>query len=164
MNRYHSPASTPLAEQRSSRQPFEWVLLAFFGLAALALIILYLVDPSVYASTLLIAPSGTDRYPLPATLFLVALLLFLAVLMRGVLRHWRWLFWLLLIAFGSSLLEIPAILFQLAGWLPAFPGPFPLWYNLSRIGAALLEVGMAAWMLAIYRRAGIWGEKRGREP
>ena len=131
----------------------ERILITFFLLAVLFLIVVYIAAPSIYSNTLLLAPSPTDRYPLPVTLFLVGILIFIAILIFGVVHHWRWLFWLLLIAFGFSILEIPATILQLTGLIP---NSFPLWYSLSRMGVALIEVGIAAWMLRIYRQYGVW--------
>ncbi len=132
----------------------ERILITFFLLAVLFLIVVYIAAPSIYSNTLLLAPSSTDRYPLPVTLFLVGILIFIAILIVGVVHHWRWLFWLLLIAFGFSILEIPATILQLTGLIP---NSFPLWYSLSRMGVALIEVGIAVWMLRIYRQYGVWG-------
>jgi hypothetical protein len=129
------------------------VLIAFFALATLSLVIVYVAEPSMYTSMLLLSPSPVDRYPLPVTLFLLLILVFIAVLILGVLRLWRWLFWLLLIAFSFSILEIPATLLQLVG---LFPGRLPLWYSLYRMGVALIEGVIAVWMLQIYRRSGVW--------
>lgn len=131
----------------------EQVLIAFFVLAALSLVGVYVAVPSMYASTLLLTPSLTDRYPFSATLFLSLILVFIAVLIVGTVRHWRWLFWLVLIAFSFSILEIPATLLQLAG---LFPGRFPLWYSLYRMSVALIEGGIAVWMFQIYRKYGVW--------
>ena len=131
----------------------EIILIAFFLLAALSLLIVYFVAPSIYAQTLLFQPSPTDRYPLPVTLFLIAILLFIAVLIVGVLRHWRWLFWLLLIAFGFSILEIPATILQLRS---VIPNPYPLWYSLYRSSIALVEFVIAIWMVRLYRNYGVW--------
>ena len=94
-----------------------------------------------------------DRYPLPVTLFLIAILGFLAVLLVGVLQHWRWLFWLLLLAFGFSILEVPATICQLTGILPH---PFPVWYSLCRMGVAIISIFIAIWMMYIYRHYGVW--------
>jgi cell division protein FtsW (lipid II flippase) len=80
----------------------EKVLIAFFVLAALSLMVVYAIDPSIYTKTLLLEPTQADRYPLPATLFLVGILAFIAIVILGVVRHWRWLFWLILVAFGFS--------------------------------------------------------------
>jgi uncharacterized membrane protein YidH (DUF202 family) len=88
------------------------------------------------------------------------MLVFIAVVILGVVRHWRWLFWLLLLAFGFSILDIPATLFQLTG---VIPGRLPLWYSLYRIGVAIIEVGIAVWMIQIYRQYGVWAMKRKKE-
>src|SRR5207302_2575657 len=124
-----------------------------FILATLFLLVVYIIAPSIYTQTLQLQPSPAERYPLPATLFLVAILLFIIVLVVGVLRHWRWLFWLLLVAFGFSILEIPATILQLAGVVPSL---FPVWYSLFRMGVAIIQVGIAVWMVQIYRQHGVW--------
>ena len=137
----------------------ERLLLLFFFLAALSLVGVYVVTPSVYVTKLLLAPSPTDPYPLPVTLFLGSILVFVAVIMVGVIQHWRWVFWLLLVAFGCSILELPATLLQLLGLLPGHP---PVWYGLSQMCVALLEVGFAVWMSYISQHYGVWamGKKR----
>lgn len=135
----------------------ERVLLAFFLLALLFLCVIYVAAPSLYTNTLLLKPSPTDRHPLPATLFLVSIAVWIAVVMVGVVRHWRWLFWLLLVAFGSMLLEIPATILQLTGVLPRL---FPLWYRLCRMGVSLMAVVMAVWMLQIYLHHRVWAMGR----
>ena len=146
--------------QRLLLRRLERILIAFFLLAVLFLIVVYITAPSIYTSTLLLQPSSTDRYPLPITLFLVAILVFIAILIVGVMRHWRWLFWLLLIAFGFSVLEIPATILQLTGIIP---NSYPLWYSLARMGVAAIEVGIAVWMVRIYRRDGVWGLGKGKK-
>jgi len=137
----------------------ERTLIAFFLLATLFALVVYVTAPSIYTTTLMLHPSPSDRYPLVTTLFLLALVVFIAVLLVGVRQHWRWLFWLLLIAFGAMILDIPATILQLAGVVPSL---FPVWYSLSRMGASLLAVIIAAWMLSIYRRYGVWalGKKK----
>ena len=146
-------------DQRVLLRRLEGILIAFFLLAALFLLVVYFADPSIYTNMLLLKPSSTDRYPLPVTLFLVAILVFIAVLIVGVLRHWRWLFWLVLIAFGFSILQIPATILQLTG---VVPGSLPVWYSLSRMGVAIIQVGIAVWMVQIYRQYGVWaiGKKK----
>jgi hypothetical protein len=139
------------------KMKLELLLITFFLLAALSLCVVYLADPSIYTETLLLTPAPRDRYPILTTLFLLVILVFIAILIIGVWRHWRWLFWLLLIAFGCSILEIPAALLQLAGLLPGHP---PLWYSLYRMGVALIAGGMAVWMFQIYRHAGVWARGR----
>jgi len=88
------------------------VLIAFFVLAALSVLVVYFVDPSVYAKVLKLEPAATDTYPFASTFFLVAILIFIAILIFGVTKHWRWLFWLLLIANSFSILEVPATILR----------------------------------------------------
>jgi hypothetical protein len=118
----------------------ERALITFFAVCALFAVGTYLTTPSIYTQELMLSSVPTDRYPFPVTLSLVALLLVIAVVIVGVVRHWRWLFWLLLVAFGFSFLQIPATILQLMGVLP---GSLPTWYSLSRMGVALVEVGLA---------------------
>jgi len=141
------------------RQRLQRLLIAFFLIATLFLLVVYVAAPSIYTNTLLLASSPADRYPLPATLFLIALLAFITVLLVGIVHHWRWLFWLLLIAFGAMVLEIPATILQLTG---VFPILFPVWYSLCRMGVAIIAVLIAIWMASIYRHHGVWamGKKK----
>ncbi|MDQ2887091.1 MAG: hypothetical protein M3Y39_13530 [Chloroflexota bacterium] len=143
------------------RMRLEMVMIAFFLLAALSLLVVYLADPSIYAQSLSLTFSPANRYPVPVTLFLVGILAVIALLILGVVRHWRWLFWLLLVAFGLSILELPATLLQLTGNIP---DSYPAWYSLSRLGVALLQFGIAVWMFQIYRHHGVWalGKKASR--
>jgi hypothetical protein len=132
----------------------ERAVIAFFILAALSLLVVYLADPAIYTKTLMLQPTSSNRYPLAATLFLVAILAFISVLIYGVLHHWRWLFWLLLIANGFSILEVPATILQLTG---VIPDPYPVWYSLYRLGIALIQVAIAIWMIRIFYHYGVWG-------
>jgi hypothetical protein len=135
----------------------ERAVIAFFILAALSLLVVYLADPAIYAQSLSLASSLTDRYPVPVTLFLVGVLVLIALLILGVVRHWRWLFWLMLVAFASSALQIPAILLQIADVLPSSD---PLWYSLFRMGSGVVELALAIWMIQVYRHEGVWAMGR----
>ena len=137
----------PIMHRPGKVEWLERLLLLFFFLATLGLVVLYVVTPSLYVTKLLLFPPPTDPYPMPITLFLGSIVVFVAVVMVGVIQHWQWVFWLLLVAFGCSFFELPAILLQFIGLLPGQP---PIWYGLSQIGVALLEVGGAVWMFHIY--------------
>ncbi len=145
--------------QKTSMLRLEIALITFYGLLLLSLLIIFVVEPSIYTTTLVPGSAATERYPLPAILFLVALVAFLSVLMYGVIHHWRWLFWLILVAFSGSLIQIPVELLQLMGVLP---NPYPIWYGLFRAGAGVVEMGFAIWMIQTYRHAGVWamGKKK----
>ena len=134
-------------------------MIAFFILAATSLLVVYVADPAIYAHSLALTSSPTDRYPVPVTLFLIGILTMIALLILGVMRHWYWLFWLMLAAFASSALQIPVTFLQMTGMLPTAD---PLWYSLFRMGVAVVEFALAVWMIHIYRHEGVWalGRKR----
>src|SRR5215469_2355823 len=133
--------------QHFMRMRLEMAVIAFFIFAALSLLVVYVADPAIYAHSLALASSPADRYPVPVTLFLVGILAIIALLILGVMHHWRWVFWLMLVAFASSALQIPVTLLQVAGVLPSAD---PLWYSLFRLSVAIVEVGIAVWMIRIY--------------
>jgi hypothetical protein len=152
--------STNDTHQQVLLRRLERILIAFFLLAVLFLLVVYVAAPSIYTQPLSLHSTPTDRYPLPVTLFLVAILVFIAVLIVGVARHWRWLFWLLLVAFGFSIFQIPVTILQLTG---VIPDPFPVWYSLCRMGVAIIEVVIAVWMVQIYRHYGVWAMGKGKK-
>ena len=139
--------------QKLTVQRLSAVIIAFFVLAAVSVLVVYFADPTIYTKVLMLESTTADRYPLPATLFLIALLIFITVLIVGVLRHWRWLFWLLLLANSFSILEVPATILQLNG---VIPNPYPTWYSLYRMVIALFQALIAVWMVQIYRQHGVW--------
>lgn len=140
-------------QQKATIQPLEKVLITFFVLVALSLVVVYSVDPSIYVEMLSLQRRLEGRYSLAVTVFIIAILCFIAFVITGVIRHWRWLFWLLLLAFGAAILDIPTTILQLTGVIPT---TFPLWYSLFRMGVACIQVVIAVWMVRIYRRAGVW--------
>jgi hypothetical protein len=86
--------------------------------------------------------------------FLAALAVFIGPLAIGVLRRWRWTFWLILVAFLAGVLRVPVAGLQLTGVLAA---DGPTWYVVFQglLGVLQFAIGLA--MLAGYRRAGVWG-------
>jgi hypothetical protein len=127
------------------------LVLGFLALAWLSLLAILALAPDVYDQSLRL-PSGDSR--LAELTFLAALSAFIVLVMIGVLRRWRWTFWLLLIAFLSGALRVPASIIQAAGWMPATG---PSWYVLlqAMIGVVQFAIGMV--MLVEYRRSGVWG-------
>ena len=134
-------------------------MIAFFILAALSLLVVYIASPSIYTQALSLTSSPADRYPALVTLFLAGVLTLIVVLILGVVRHWRWLFWLILIAFTASAIQIPVEGLQLLG---VFPNPYPVWYTVFREGVGFIELGFACWMIQTYRHQGVWamGKKK----
>lgn len=129
-------------------------VLSFVVAAWLALILVLVAAPDVVAGMLRL-PGGGARVPEPA--FLVALTAFLGLLGVGVVRRWRWMFWLVLAAFLSGVLRVPASALELAGML-AKTGP--AWYLVLQAVIGLVQFGIGLAMLSGLRRAGVWGPFR----
>ncbi|GHO98313.1 hypothetical protein KSF_083610 [Reticulibacter mediterranei] len=131
-------------------------LIAFFVFCALFIVVAYIVDPIIITDGLKLS-QATGRYPLVASAFVLLLLLLIGLMIVGIVRRWRWLFWLLLIDFTCSTLQVPAAILQLNGLLPETA---PAWYILSRAGVGLLQVALACWMWWIYWHYGVWAMGR----
>jgi hypothetical protein len=78
----------------------------------------------------------------------------LALFSTGVVRGWRWTFWLILVAFFAGILRVPASVMQLVGDIPAQGPP---WYVVLQAVVGLTQFFIALVMVAGYRKAGIWG-------
>jgi hypothetical protein len=96
--------------------------------------------------------SGHQR-PAEIGALLVLTALF-AVLSTGVLRSWRWTFWLILVVFLAGIVRVPAAALQLAGLVPS---QGPAWYVVLQAVVGLIQFGIALAMLAGYRKTGVWG-------
>jgi len=127
------------------------LVLGFFVLVWIVLVVILLFSPDVYAQSLRRAPG--DMRTLEAVL-LVALSALIGLLVLGVLRRWRWAFWLILVAFLFGVLRLPASILQLTGLIPTNG---PTWYEALQgaIGVAQFLIALA--MFSGYRKAGVWG-------
>jgi hypothetical protein len=116
-----------------------------------SLVVIRAAAPEVYDQALRFPPSWPGWAGIA---FLLALAAFLALLAVGVLRRWRWTFWLILVAFLAGVLRVPVAILQLTGVLRA---SVPSWYVVFQglIGLVQLAIGLV--MLAGYRRSGVWG-------
>ncbi len=139
------------------QRALQWAIIAFFSSMIAVLVILYLVAPSIYLDTLQLKAQPTDTHPLAVNLFFVAIILFVAAGGYGVLRGWRWVFWVAMLAFLASALEIPAGILQLVGVIPIQQ---PTWYVLLRMAISVVELALGVWMLRVWRACGIWAEGR----
>ena len=126
------------------------LVLGFFVVALASLLVILVAAPDVYDQALRLP----DRSGVAEVAVLAVLTGFLGLLTVGVLRRWRWTFWLVLLAFLAGVLRVPVAILQLADVLAA---DVPTWYVTFQgvIGLAQAAIGLA--MLAGYRRAGVWG-------
>ena len=127
------------------------LVLGFFALTWASLVTLLVATPEVYDQALQLPAS--DRR-LSELAFLAALSIFLVLLGVGVVRCWRWTFWLIVVAFMAGVLRVPTSILQLSRVLSA---ESPTWYVVLQAFIGLVQVGIGLAMLAGYRRSGVWG-------
>jgi hypothetical protein len=128
------------------------LVLGFFAFAWISLVVILLVEPTIYDSAMNL-PAG--KHPLADLAFLGGISAFIALLSVGVLRRWRWTFWLILVAFliGGAV-RTPASVLALSGVLaPAGP----VWYVVIQALLGLIQVAIGLFMLSGWRQAGPWG-------
>jgi hypothetical protein len=129
-------------------------VLAFLLLAWISLVAILVAAPEVYEQRLR-SLRGAQR--IVEIVFVVALTAFILLLSIGVLRRWRWTFWLILIAFLFGVLRIPVAVLQLSGQMTP---DGPAWYVILQgvIGVVQVLIGLA--MILGYRRSGVWGSSK----
>jgi hypothetical protein len=126
------------------------LVLGFSLLAVVSLVGILLAAPETYDQALRL-PSGDRRWEIA---FLGALVAFIALLAIGVLRRWRWIFWLVMVAFLAGVLRVPVVVLQLTGIMAA---DTPTWYLLFQGILGLVQFAIGLCMVAGHRRAGVWG-------
>ena len=87
--------------------------------------------------------------------FVVLTVLF-GILSTGVIRGWRWTFWLILIVFVVGILRAVYAVLEVADVVPV---KGPGWYVVLPGVVGLVQFGIAVVMLAGYRRANGWGHR-----
>jgi hypothetical protein len=128
------------------------LLIGFVILSWVALVAILVGAPHLYDAEL--RPLGLAGLPTVRLAFLAAITGLLMVLAIGTWRRWRWVFWVLLIAFAAGVLRVPLFALQLLG-VVSFD--VPLWYAGLQAVIGVVQVAIAALMFAGYRRHGIWG-------
>jgi hypothetical protein len=126
------------------------LVLAFFLLSWAGAVTILVVAPQVYGPALRRAPGSL---PVAQTAFVVALSGLIGVVSVGVVRRWRWIFWLILAVFFLGVLRVPVAVLELAGHSVASRA----WYVVLQGGAGVIQFAIAVTMLAGYRRSGVWG-------
>jgi hypothetical protein len=127
------------------------LVLGFFVVVWVSLLVILVAAPEVYDEALRLP---ADRVRPAEITFLAALSAFIVLLAIGVVRRWRWIFWLILVAFLFGVLRVPVAILQLTGVLAAST---PSWYVLLQGLIGLAQFAIALVMLVGYRRSGVWG-------
>jgi hypothetical protein len=103
------------------------------------------------ASDTLRAALGIDD---PAvSVFMAGISVLIAVVLIGIVRRWRWVFWLVLVACLGGVLRVPASALELAGIIAT---ALPPWYVALQAIIGVAQIGVAAAMIRGYRRLGVW--------
>jgi hypothetical protein len=127
------------------------LVLAFFSLAWATAITILVATPQVYAQTLRRAPISLCT---AEVIFVIALSGLIGVISVGVVRRWRWVFWVILAAFFLGVLRVPMAALQFAGLIAAGD---PTWYVILQTVVGVIQFAIALAMLTGYRRSGVWG-------
>jgi hypothetical protein len=125
--------------------------LALFGLYWLAVVLILVADRQILDQV-----GGLPSHQLSADVAAVLVLtVLLTLLSAGVVRGWRWTFWLILIVFVAGIRTVPIAALELTGRLSR---QGPTWYVLFTAVVGLAQFGIALAMLAGWRKSGIWGD------
>jgi hypothetical protein len=144
-----NPAARRFAPIRINR--VQALVLGFLLMAWISLVVILVAAPEVYERRLRSLPGALRVVEI---VFVVALTAFIVLLSIGVLRRWRWMFWLILIAFLFGVLRIPVAVLQISGQMRP---DGPLWYAILQGVIGLVQVLIALAMILGYRRSGVWG-------
>jgi hypothetical protein len=126
------------------------LVLGFFVVALASLVVILVAAPEVYDQALRLREGSAAM----EVAFLAVLTALIGLLTVGVLRRWRWIFWLVLVAFLAGVLRVPVAVLQLTGVLAA---DVAAWYVIFQGVIGLVQVAIGLAMLAGYRRSGVWG-------
>src|SRR6267143_4355082 len=107
-----------------------------------ALLAIVALAPDTFDQTLKQLPFA--QVPTVELAFVGTISIFLIILSIGVVRRWRWLFWLILIAFASGVLRLPISVLELTGAI-ALQGP--AWYVAFQGGIGVVQFVIALAML-----------------
>ncbi|HEV2239117.1 MAG TPA: hypothetical protein VGR57_20850 [Ktedonobacterales bacterium] len=129
-------------------------MLALFAVYWVIIVVLLLAARDVYDS-LLVQTVRLSGDPRPAEIgTLLVLTVLLSLLSTGVIRGWRWTFWLIEVVFLIGIVRVAITALQLAG---VMPHQGPAWYLVFQAVVGLAQFVIALAMLAGYRKAGAWG-------
>ncbi len=135
--------------------PIKAVVIALFAAYWIVVVVLLVAARPVFDQVLdqQVRVSGDHRPAEVATVLVLNALL--SVLSVGIVRGWRWTFWLILVVFLAGILRVPTAVLELSGKIST---QAPAWYVGLTAMVGLIQFCIAVAMLLGYRRAGIWGD------
>jgi hypothetical protein len=130
------------------------LVLGFFLVVWVSLLVILVAAPEVFDQALRLP---TDHRVVELAV-LAGLSGFIGLLAVGVVRRWRWTFWLILVAFLFAflfgVLRVPAAVLQFTGILATNA---PAWYVAFQTLLGVVQFSIGLVMVVGYRRAGAWG-------
>jgi hypothetical protein len=125
------------------------LVLGFFAVAWLSIVVLLTLAPDVFDDALRLGTASD------ATRFAVLGLItgVITLLTVGVVRRWRWTFWLTLVAFLAGILRVPVSLLEVTDVIHA---SLPTWYIAYQAILGITQFIVGTLMVLGYRRAGYW--------
>jgi hypothetical protein len=126
------------------------LVLGFFLVVWVSLLLILVAAPEVFDQALRL-PTDHRWVELAVLAGLSGLIGLLAI---GVVRRWRWTFWLILVAFLFGVLRVPAAVLQFTGILATNT---PTWYVTFQALLGVVQFGIGLVMVIGYRRSGAWG-------
>ena len=146
-------AQAPILAMRyavGSMNRVKTLVLAFFAAYWVIVMALLLGARPLYDEILQLS-GNQARAEIPSFVVLTALF---GILSTGVIRGWRWTFWLILVVFMAGLLRAVYAVLQVARVVPP---RVPAWYVVLPGLIGLVQFGIAVVMLAAYRKTDGWG-------
>jgi hypothetical protein len=125
------------------------LVIAFFAVAWLSIVAILGVAPDVYDEALRLG-NASDAIRFATLGSITAVISLLTV---GVVRRWRWTFWLIVVAFLAGILRIPVSLLQLTDVIHT---SLPSWYIAYQCALGITQFIVGILMVLGYRRASYW--------
>jgi hypothetical protein len=126
------------------------LVLGFFLVVWVSLLVILVAAPEVFDQALRLP---TDHRVVELAV-LAGLSGLIGLLAAGVVRRWRWTFWLILVAFLFGVLRVPAAVLQFTGIRATNT---PTWYVTFQALLGVVQFGIGLVMVVGYRRSGSWG-------
>lgn len=126
-------------------------MLTFFAGVLVTLVVIRILAPTVYSDAL---NTPFARSPWLLNWSMAGVIGFVVLVSAGVIARWRWMFWLLVIAFVSGILRLPVLMLEVSGIVRSTS---PEWYVALQGAIGVIQFGIGVALIKGYRRAGPWG-------